>query len=111
MTSTPLATRGLFIGGAWTDGLGDENLTVLNPATEETIAEGPQATPADIDAAVRAARLAFDEGPWPAMRPAERAKILAAMADELSRRRTELVELNIAEAGSTRMLAEFLQVG
>lgn len=111
MTSTPLATRGLFIDGAWTDGEGDETLQVLNPATEQTIAEVPQATPADVDAAVSAARRAFDEGPWPSMRPAERARILAAMADELDRRRADLVELNITEAGSTRMLAEILQVG
>jgi aldehyde dehydrogenase (NAD+) len=111
MTSTPLATRGLFIDGTWTDGQGGATLTVVNPATEETIAEVPQATPADVDAAVTAARRAFDEGPWPAMRPAERARILAAMADELDRRRAELVELNITEAGSTRMLADFLQVG
>ncbi|MGE2834839.1 aldehyde dehydrogenase family protein [Mycobacterium sp. SMC-4] len=111
MTTTPLATRGLFIDGAWTDGVGEETLQVLNPATEETIAEVPQATPADVDAAVTAARRAFDEGPWPTMRPAERARILAAMADELDRRRAELVELNITEAGSTRMLAEMLQVG
>lgn len=110
MTSTPLATRGLFIGGEWTEGAGDERLAVLNPATEETIAEVPQATPADVDAAVTAARRAFDEGPWPTMRPTARARILAAMADELTRRRDELVELNIAEAGSTRMIAEALQV-
>ncbi|MGE2728294.1 aldehyde dehydrogenase family protein [Mycolicibacterium vaccae] len=111
MTSTPLATRGLFIDGVWTDGVGDETLQVLNPATEETVAEVPQATPADVDAAVTAARRAFDEGPWPTMRPAERARILAAMADELDRRRAELVDLNVVEAGSTRMLADFLQVG
>jgi aldehyde dehydrogenase (NAD+) len=111
MTSTPLATQGLFIDGRWTDGAGAETLEVLNPATEEIIAEVPQATPADIDAAVLAARRAFDEGPWPAMKPAERARILTAMAEEMNRRRTELVELNIAEAGSTRMLAEVLQIG
>lgn len=111
MTSTPLITRELFIDGKWTAGVGDERLEVLNPATEQTIAEVPQATPADIDAAVRAARRAFDEGPWPTMRPAERAKILAAMADEMTRRRAELVDLNITEAGSTRMIADFLQVG
>lgn len=110
-TYIPLAIRGLFIDGAWTEGAGDESIAVLNPATEETIAEVPQATPADIDNAVTAARRAFDEGPWSTMRPAQRAQILAAMADELSRRRAELVELNIAEAGSTRMIAEALQVG
>ncbi|BBY78420.1 aldehyde dehydrogenase [Mycolicibacterium parafortuitum] len=111
MTSTPLATRGLYIDGAWTEGQGTTTVPVLNPATEDVIAEVPEATPADIDAAVGAARRAFDDGPWPTMKPAERAKILGAMADELTRRRAELVELNIAEAGSTRMLADFLQVG
>lgn len=110
-TSIPLATRGLYIDGAWTEGTGDESLAVLNPATEETIAEVPQATPADIDAAVMAARRAFDDGAWSRMRPAERGRILAAMADELSRRRAELIELNITEAGSTRMIAEALQIG
>ncbi|CAJ1587068.1 aldehyde dehydrogenase family protein [[Mycobacterium] wendilense] len=111
MTSTQLATRKLFIDGAWTEGATEETLAVINPATEETIAEVPQASPADIDAAVGAARRAFDDGPWPRMSPAERGRILAAMADELTRRRAELVELNIAEAGSTRMLADILQVG
>lgn len=111
MTTTRTATRGLFINGAWVEGSGDEVLEVVNPATEEIIAEVPQATPADIDAAVGAARQAFDEGPWPTMSPAERGRILAAMADELTRRRDELVELNITEAGSTRMLADMLQVG
>ncbi|MFV1362471.1 aldehyde dehydrogenase family protein [Mycolicibacterium elephantis] len=111
MTASSLATRKLFIDGAWTDGAGEQTLQVLNPATEETIAEVPQASPADVDAAVRAARRAFDEGPWPSMSPVERGRILGAMADELARRRAELVELNITEAGSTRMLAEFLQVG
>lgn len=111
MTSTSQATRGLFIDGTWTQGAGDESLAVLNPATEETVAEVPQATPADIDAAVAAARRAFDEGPWPRLKPLERARIIAAMADELDRRRAELVELNITEAGSTRMIADMLQIG
>lgn len=112
MTATTVSThKGLFIDGAWTPGTGNDTVTVVNPATEELIAEVPQATVADVDAAVTAARTAFDEGPWPTMRPAERGRVLAAMADELTRRRDELIELNIAEAGSTRMLSEMLQVG
>jgi aldehyde dehydrogenase (NAD+) len=108
---TQVATRGLYIDGGWVNGGGDEILHVVNPATEELIATVPQATPADIDLAVGAARRAFDEGPWPRMRPVERAAVLSAMAAEFDRRRAELVELNITEAGSTRMLSEFLQVG
>lgn len=45
MTSTQLATRKLFIDGAWTEGATEETLAVINPATEETIAEVPQASP------------------------------------------------------------------
>ncbi|WP_054815033.1 aldehyde dehydrogenase family protein [Nocardia arizonensis] len=101
----------LFIDGEWVGGQGTEQITVVNPATEEPIGYVPQATPADVEHAVAAARTAFDSGPWPRMTPAERAEILAEMAAELQRRRPELVELSIAEAGSTRMLAEFLQVG
>ncbi|PWQ83553.1 aldehyde dehydrogenase, partial [Enterococcus faecium] len=71
-----MATRGLYIDGAWTEGQGTTTVPVLNPATEDVIAEVPEATPADIDAAVGAARRAFDDGPWPTMKPAERAKIL-----------------------------------
>ena len=50
-------------------------LNVLNPATGETIAEVPVASPEDVDRAVAAAREAFDHGPWPQMSPAERASI------------------------------------
>lgn len=111
MTSTPLATHRLYIDGAWTEGCAEESITVLNPATEDVIAEVPQSTPADIDAAVTAARRAFDEGPWPTMSPTGRSRILIAMADELQRRRAELVDLNITEAGCTRLIADYLQVG
>lgn len=110
-SATSAATRKLFIDGAWTEGTSESSVTVINPATEEVLAEVPQSGPQDVELAVSAARRAFDEGPWSTMKPAQRAKVLAAMADELERRRAELVELNIAEAGSTRMLAEFLQIG
>ncbi|WP_040795817.1 aldehyde dehydrogenase family protein [Nocardia higoensis] len=109
MTTTPLGK--LYIDGQWTGGHGTERITVVNPATEEPIGTVPQATSADVEHAVSAARRAFDEGPWPRTTPAERSGVLSAMAAELRRRSPELVELSIAEAGSTRMLAEFLQVG
>ncbi len=84
---------------------------VVNPATEEVIGTVPQATPADVDRAVDAARKAFDEGPWPRMTPRERGAIMLKMGAAFARRREQIVDLNIREAGSTRMLAEFLQVG
>lgn len=100
-----------FIDGQWTDGAASEALTVINPATEEAIGTAPNGTAGDAADAIRAARRAFDEGPWPRMSPTERATILGRMGEIMQKRYSELVELSIAEAGSTRMLAEFLQVG
>ncbi|MBD0863582.1 aldehyde dehydrogenase family protein [Gordonia sp. zg691] len=106
-----MRTGQLFIDGKWVDGHGDETITVINPATETVIGTVPQATVADVDDAVAAARTAFDDGPWPQMSVRERGDVLRRMAEEFQRRRAELVDLSIAEAGSTRALAEYLQVG
>jgi aldehyde dehydrogenase (NAD+) len=113
MTDTATATKSyprLYVNGDWVVPSGDETVAVLNPATEEVIAHVPQGTLADTVAAIRAARRAFDEGPWPRMSPAERGAVLGRMADALRERYDELIALNIAEAGSTVALAHFLQV-
>ncbi|WP_314221040.1 aldehyde dehydrogenase family protein [Streptomyces zaehneri] len=99
----------LYIDGRRTDGRSDTPVTVRNPATLETVAEVPGSSPADVRQAVEAARRAFDEGPWPRLRPAERAAVLLRMAAEMERRLPELVAVNMAEAGSVRALAETLQ--
>ncbi|MFC1437270.1 aldehyde dehydrogenase family protein [Streptacidiphilus sp. N1-10] len=104
------AHRKLYIDGQWQDSAADGVLTVLNPATEETIATVPDATAGDVDRAVAAARRAFDEGPWPTMSVRERSGLMLRMADALERRSDELKELAVREAGSTRALADTLQV-
>jgi aldehyde dehydrogenase (NAD+) len=102
--------RRLYIDGKWTEGSGDTVLEVLNPATEEPLAEVPQATSADVEAAVLAARRAFDEGPWGRTTPADRAAVLRRFWELLTARKPEIVDLTIAEAGSPRKLSETLQV-
>ncbi|MET7568460.1 aldehyde dehydrogenase family protein [Streptomyces sp. NPDC005492] len=109
MTTTYSFSPGLYIDGRHTDGTSDARIVVRNPATEETVAEVPDASLADVRRAIEAARRAFDEGPWPRMRPAERGAVLLRMAEELERRLPELVTVNMAEAGSVRALAETLQ--
>jgi acyl-CoA reductase-like NAD-dependent aldehyde dehydrogenase len=104
-------TYRLFIDGEWTEGSGNAALSVINPATEETIGLVPQGSIEDVRAAIRAARTAFDEGPWGRSTPKDRAAVLSRMADIIEGRFDELVELNIAEAGTTRQLARALQVG
>ncbi|WP_406444431.1 aldehyde dehydrogenase family protein [Streptomyces sp. NBC_00631] len=109
MTTAYSFSSRLYIDGRRTDGRSDTSIPVRNPATEETIAEVPDTSPKDVHEAVAAARRAFDEGPWPRMRPRERSAVLLRMADEMERRLPELVALNMAEAGSVRALAETLQ--
>jgi aldehyde dehydrogenase (NAD+) len=104
-------TYRLFIDGAWTEGSGSAALPVINPATEEAIGLVPQGSVDDVRAAIRAARTAFDEGAWGRSTPKDRGAVLARMADIIERRFDELVELNIAEAGTTRQLARALQIG
>src|SRR5262245_29351594 len=70
-----LDRRALFIGGEWVEPAAAERFGVVSPATEEVVGHVPLAETADVDRAVAAARLAFDEGPWPRTTPAERAEI------------------------------------
>ena len=68
----------LFIDGAWVRGSG-EVLEVVSPITEEVIAEVGSASTSDVDAAVAAARRAFDDGPWPRLSTQERVGYLAEL--------------------------------
>ena len=70
---------------------------MISPATEEVIAKVPDATTADVDRAVAAAREAFDYGPWPQMSPAERADVMAALSAASSRAATRRSRSTITE--------------
>lgn len=100
----------LYIDGVWTGGSGEDEVVVVNPATEEEIARVPQATVADVETAILAARRAFDEGPWGQSTPAERAVVLRRFGDLLAARKADIVDITVAEAGSTRTLARTMQV-
>ena len=59
MTTTAVMRKQLFINGEWRDASGGKTIEVVNPATEDVIAEVASADRADVDAAVAAARAAF----------------------------------------------------
>jgi acyl-CoA reductase-like NAD-dependent aldehyde dehydrogenase len=101
----------LYIDGTWTSGEAERPIEVIDPATEEVIGQVPEATPKDAVRAIEAARRAFDEGPWPWMKPGERAAVLVRMAEALEARTVELRELIIAETGSTGFLTDYVQAG
>src|SRR5437763_10728711 len=70
----------LLIDGKWLPAVSEATFEVKNPASGATIARAAEGDKLDVDAAVRAARRAFESGPWPAMTPSERSKIDALRA-------------------------------
>src|SRR3954468_18497047 len=107
--ATALRNYQLYIGGEWVEATSDDGLEVINPATEEAIGAVPQASIADVDRAVGAARRAFEEGSWRRLKPRERPDALLRFMQEVADRRAELVDLIIAEAGAARWVADALQ--
>ena len=104
-----LSYDGNFIDGTWVPGTG--SLGVENPATEQIVTEAPVADLAQFDAAIGAAHRSFEAGVWARMPVRERVETMGRLAEGLASRRSELVEMTIEETGSTKMIAEWAQVG
>jgi aldehyde dehydrogenase (NAD+) len=99
----------LFIDGEWTAKEAIGSIDVIDPATEAVIGTVPEGSPQTAVRALEAARRAFDEGPWPWMKPAERAAKLLRMAEIFDERAADLRELIVAETGSTGFLTDAVQ--
>jgi aldehyde dehydrogenase (NAD+) len=95
------ASRRMFVDGAWVEAADGKTYAVPNPATEETIGTAPDASAEDMRRAIGAARRAFDDGPWPRSTRHDRARVLRAIADGMERRKEDIRQLLIAEAGAT----------
>jgi acyl-CoA reductase-like NAD-dependent aldehyde dehydrogenase len=89
----------MLIGGEPVESAGGERLDILNPATGEVITTTPAGDEADVERAVRAARRAFEDGPWPRMNRMQRAKILNRFADHLEERMDALFRLETLNNG------------
>ncbi|ORA82426.1 aldehyde dehydrogenase [Mycobacterium malmoense] len=96
----------LFIGGKWTEPSTPEVIEVHCPATGEYVGKVPLAAAADVDAAVAAARAAFDSGPWPSTPPNQRAAVLAAAAKLMEDRKDHFAKLLADETGQPPMTIE-----
>ena len=92
----------LFIGGEWVDSTAKGTIDVISPHSEEVIGRVPDATPADMDRAVAAARDAFDRGPWPRMSPEERAAGIERFVAALSARAEPIADTISSENGSPK---------
>lgn len=96
----------LFIGGKWTAPSTDRVIEVHSPATGEYVGKVPLAAKGDVDAAVAAARTAFDSGPWPSTPPAERAAVIAAAIKLMEERKDQFTALLGAETGQPPLSVE-----
>ncbi|MSO49305.1 MAG: aldehyde dehydrogenase family protein [Acidobacteria bacterium] len=93
-----LGRKQLLINGEWRDASDGKTQPVINPATEEVIAEVASATSADVDAAVRAARAAF-EGPWGKMSARERGRLVYKLGEQLMAQADEIARLETLHNG------------
>ncbi|HSD71540.1 MAG TPA: aldehyde dehydrogenase family protein [Thermoanaerobaculia bacterium] len=101
-TGTPTPTNlqtDLFIGGEFVPSASGRRFTTSNPATGEPLAEVSEAGREDLDRAVKAAREAFESGPWSAMKPRERGRILIRAADLLLSRAEEFGRVETLDNG------------
>jgi acyl-CoA reductase-like NAD-dependent aldehyde dehydrogenase len=101
----------LFINGEWVAATSGRELEIVDPNTEEVVARTAEASNADIDRAVAAARYAFDHGRWPTTSPAERAERLMAMIDHLEPRVPELAAAWTAQIGGLASFAPVMHGG
>ncbi|MEO5952785.1 MAG: aldehyde dehydrogenase family protein, partial [Chloroflexia bacterium] len=104
-TATPAGTYStrtdwqLFVNGVYTPAQSGETIDVINPATNETLASVAKASIADADAAVKAARAAFDGGKWQRMGAARRASIIYKAAGIMRERFEDIARLEALNTG------------
>jgi acyl-CoA reductase-like NAD-dependent aldehyde dehydrogenase len=84
---------------------------VISPHTEQSIAQVAAAGPAEVEAAVGAARTAFDSGPWGRCEPSDRIAAIRRLAELYDQRRAEMAETITAEIGAPISFAQRAQVG
>ena len=100
--------KNFYIGGDWVTPQSDRKLELVSPVTEETFLTVPEASEKDVDRAVRAAREAFDRGPWPRMSPQERGKFVTAIGEELKKRLPLLTSVWTAQVGAPQGFASYV---
>ena len=102
--------RNMLIGGKWVEAVSGKTFETYNPATGEILARVAEGDKADIDLAVKAARKAFESGPWPEMSPSERGRLLWKLAELVDQHREELAELETLDNGKPVFFSRLVDV-
>jgi acyl-CoA reductase-like NAD-dependent aldehyde dehydrogenase len=93
--------RRMLIDGKWVEAVSGKTFETVDPATGRVLARVAEGDTEDVDRAARAARRAFDAGPWPRMAPAERQKLLLRLADLIEAHGLELAQLETLDNGKS----------
>jgi betaine-aldehyde dehydrogenase len=96
----------LYINGEWVGSASNKAFPVYDPSTERVMAEVAEANSVDVDRAVRAARKAFDSGPWPQKTPQDRAQILYKLAAKVREQLAMLADVEARNSGKPIVEAE-----
>jgi betaine-aldehyde dehydrogenase len=107
IAKTSVRTYQNFINGKWVASSSGETFPVYDPSTEEVIAQVASSNAADIDKAVKAARAAFDSGPWLTTTAQDRGRILFKLAEKVRQNASQLAELECRNTGKPIVEAEF----
>jgi phenylacetaldehyde dehydrogenase len=100
----------LFIDGEWVESTGGATLGVVDPSSGKEVSRFVDATDADVDTAVAAARRAFDDGRWSDLPPIVREQMMHKLADILEAHADELAELEAIDNGKPKGMAGAIDV-
>src|ERR1700734_2754356 len=92
-------TRKILINGKWVEAASGKTFPTYNPATGEVLANIAAGDKEDIDRAVKAARAAFESGPWSKISPSERGRLIWKLADLLEKHAEEFPHLESLDNG------------
>jgi len=98
-TKPKVADQKMLVGGKWVSSVSGKTFPTIDPTSGETICNVAEGDKADIDLAVKAAREAFEKGPWSRMNPSERGRLLHKLADAIEARKDELAALESLDNG------------
>ena len=99
----------LFIDGEWATPATGDTIQVVSPHSEQVVATVPEGSKADIDAAVAAARRAFDSGPWPRLSPEERIDVVQNFSNLYAGKMGDMAEIISTEMGSPLSFSNLAQ--
>ena len=102
-----IAVTQMFVNGEWVESASRKTLPVIDPSTEDVIAEVPDSDASDVDCAVQSARQAFDSGPWGKSTAQERGRVLFRLAERVRKEAGKLAELESRNSGKPIVEAEF----